>query len=1011
MIDAPKEQSMRCNIPILKSLTDKKQQELLARAKTLNVNTDDVIFEEGDVGHSMYVIKSGAVRVLTTTEEGQPIMLATLNTGECFGEQAILAGRTEDKRHLSVVAAEPTELLKIAFADFRAIVPQQSAFESQLGQINEDKIRREREKKSAQAGTSLLGDGGMEWLAEKQFKEGEIVFNEGDVGDQFFLILDGVAKVTKTKNGHEKLVSRLSRGQYFGEMALIRNEPRPVTVTAEGNLRVNCYKGAIKHDDSDQFAIMDSLSAMYKIPEEKKAAKGKPIAYKHYGIDELAFQIGPLVGITAFGEWPDVGHVHGPAAPQGEADHVRHDLIKESSLFRSLPIGEESVEWLDELKFDDGGVIFEEGDVADRFYLILSGMAKVTKKEGKTEKLVALLCRGQYFGEVALIRNEPRAITVTAEGPLRVASLKGLITFHTSKFMDMDSLTTMYHFSGKKIISTKVVDAPVFDVTKLGSSLEKPIIYKGKGVRRELFYEKGLLVGMTTIGEWPDLGRVHQLIIRSERVWPWQLALFKQKGELWLEQERESFKSNAIICKCTGVTRGVLNKAVADDCDTVEKLAERTGASRVCGSCAPLLAEIVGRSDMEPVEIVAVLPVTRDVKSFRFRPRNAPVSPHLPGQHIRIEGQIAGHWVQRTYTLTSHVGQTDYYEISVKREEHGLFSRWLHDELNTNSSVRVSKPQGQYYMSLEEETPAVCFAGGIGATPSLAILRTLHNMNSDRLLHIDYSAQSRDQFAYPNEFLEVSNKRDNIHVNLRATSEQGFLQGEDVKQIVQNYPKATFYICGPKPFENAISTHLQAAQVPTQQIKTEQFVPAGGSTAALPKLAGAKMLLIGSLLTFVLGLLFMTLGPLPYSASVESALQIDKLWTDNILKQVTGYSMLTLTLIGMTMSFRKRWKKIRTGNFAWWRIMHLGTALLALVLLFLHTGMTAGEHFNFLLMVSFLGALIIGSVVGVMTFLENRLPEVTTTYRVKTWFKNAHIAIVWPLPVLVAIHIVLAYYF
>jgi ferredoxin-NADP reductase/CRP-like cAMP-binding protein len=1009
MIDAPNEQSIRCNIPILKSLNEKKQQELLERAKTLNVNTDEVIFEEGDVGHSLYVIKSGAVRVITTTEEGQPIMLATLKTGECFGEQAILAGRTEDKRQMSVVAAEPTQLLKIAFADFRAVVPQQS--DSQLQEINEDTIRREREKKSSQAGSSLLGDGGMEWLAEKVFKDGEVVFREGDIGDQFFLILEGVAKVTKTKNGREKLVSRLSRGQYFGEMALVRDEPRPVTVTAEGNLRVNCYKGAIKHD-SDEFAIMDSLSAMYKIPESKKSKSGKPTAYKHYGIDELAFQIGPLAGITAFGEWPDVGHVHGPAAPQGEADHVRHDLIKESSLFRSLPIGDKSVEWLDELKFDDGGVIFREGDVPDRFYLILSGMAKVTKKEGDSEKLVALLCRGQYFGEVALIRNEPRAVTVTAEGPLRVASLKGLITFHTSKFMDMDSLTTMYHFSeGKKIISTKVVDAPVFDVTKLGGNLDNPIIYKGKGVRRELFYDKGLLVGMTTIGEWPDLGRVHQLIIRGERVWPWQLALFKQKGELWLEQERESFKSTAIICKCTGVTRGVLNQAVADDCDTVEKLAERTGASRVCGSCAPLLAEIVGRSDMEPVEIVAVLPVTRDVKSFRFRPRNAPVAPHLPGQHIRIEGQIAGHWVQRTYTLTSHVGQTDYYEISVKREEHGLFSRWLHDELNTNSSVRVSKPQGQYYLSLEEDNPAVCFAGGIGVTPSLAILRTLEHQNSNRLLHVDYSAQSRDQFAYPNEFMAVCNKRDNVEINLRATSEHGFLQAEDVKEIVENYPEATFYICGPKPFENAVSTHLKTAEVPTSKIKTEQFVPAGGSTAALPKLVGAKTLLIGSLLTFVISLLFITLGPLPYSESVQSAWQIDKLWTDNILKQITGYSMLTLTLVGMTMSFRKRLKKFRTGNFAWWRIMHVGTTLLALLLLFIHTGMTAGEHFNFLLMISFVGALVIGSIVGVMTFVESRMPEVTTTYKVKTWVKNAHIAIVWPLPVLIAIHIVLAYYF
>ncbi len=1000
--------SIRCNVPILQSLTEEEKQEFLVLATLIEVQTEEAIIEEGEIGHSMYVIKSGKVRVLTTTETGQAIILANLETGECFGEQAVLAGRTEDKREISVIAVEPTKLLKIALSDFQSILSKDSDLQTRLQQITEDKIRNERIKKSAQlTSTSILDSGGMEWLEEQKFVDGEIVFQQGDTGDRFYLILQGIAKVTKQEGGKEKIISRLSRGQYFGEMALIRDEPRPVTITAEGTLRVNSYTGSLTHK-AVNFSMVDNLT--YQPP--RKANSGEAIAYKHYGVDELSFQIGPLVGITAFGEWPDVGHVHGPAIADEETENVRHDLIKESSLFKSLPSGGDSVEWLEELKFNDGSVIFREGDIADRFYLIISGMAKVTKQENGYEKLVALLCRGQYFGEVALIRNEPRVVTVTAEGPLCVASLKGLITFHTSKFMDMDSLTTMYHFSqGEKIVSTKVVDAPVFDVTKVGAVLDTPYIYKRSGIRRELFFQNGSLVGMTTIGEWPDLGRVHQLIIRNQRVWPWQRALFKLKGELWLEQERESFKDNAVICKCTGVTRGVLNQAAADDCDTVEKLAERTGASKVCGSCSPLLAEIVGHSDMEAADIISVLPVTSEVKSFCFKPRHSKVLPNLPGQHIRIEGQIDGHWVQRAYTLTSSAEEYDYYEITVKREEYGHFSRWLHDELNTSSLVKISKPQGSYYVPLDEETPVVCFGGGIGITPSLAILRTLYSMNSDRMLHIDYSAQTSDQFAYRGEFIEISSQQDNVNVNLRATTEQGFLQAEDVQQIIQNYPDANFYICGPKPFEQAVCNHLAAAKVPSDKIKTEQFVPAGGSTAALPKLKGAKSLLTGSILTLIVAVLFMALGPIPFSDSVQNTWQIDKLWTDSFWKQVSGYTILALTVIGMIMSFRKRWKKFDFGNFAWWRIMHLSTGLLALALLFIHTGMTLGEHFNFLLMISFLGTLIIGSGIGVLTFVESRLPEVTTAYQVKTWLKNTHIAIVWPLPVLVGIHIVLAYYF
>jgi ferredoxin-NADP reductase/CRP-like cAMP-binding protein len=1019
MVNAPQEQSIRCALPTLKSLTEEKRQALFARATALHVKRDEVIFEEGDIGHSMYFIKSGAVRVLTTTEDGQPIILASLKIGECFGEKAVLAGRTEGKRQNSAIATEPTQLLQIALADLQSIAPKNSFLESQLQTMTDDKIHSEREKKSAQLNTSsILDSGGMEWQEEEEFEAGEIVFKEGDVGDRFYLILQGVAKITKKEGRTEKLVSRLNRGQYFGERALIRNEPRDVTVSAEGKLRVNSYKGAITHKAS-QFSLMDNLTTLYQVPKDIKP--GEPIAYKHYGVDELSFQIGPLVGITAFGEWPDVGHVDGSTTPTGEAEYVRHDLIKESSLFRTLPVGKKSVvcrvECLEELQFDDGSVIFREGDVADRFYLILSGKAKVTKKEDYGEKLVARLCRGQYFGEVALIRNEPRIVTVTAEGPIRLASFKVLITFHTSKFMDMDSLTTMYHFvGGEKVISTKVVNQPIFDATRMAAmaSYVSPIIYKRAGVRRELFYLYGRLVGMTSIGEWPDLGRVHQLIIQNKRVWPWQLALFKKKGVLWLEQERKSFKANAMVCKCTGATRGVLNQAVADDCDTVEKLVERTGASQVCGSCVSSLAEIVGRPDMAPVDLVSVLPVTTEVKSFRFRPRYTQVFPHLPGQHIRIEGQIAGYWVQRSYILTSPVGQANYYEITVKREEHGLFSRWLHDELNINSSVRISKPQGDFYLPLDEQTPIVCFSGGIGITPSLAILRTLHNMNHERALYIDYSVRTNDKFVYHHEFMDVSSQRDNISVNLRATREENVIQAEELEQIAENYPDATFYICGPQAFEKALCTHLEAASVPADKIKRERFVPAGGSAAALPKLEGAKTLLIGSLVTFFVALLFMTLEAIPFSDSVEIPWQIDRLWTDNVLKQVTGYSILALTIIGMTLSFRKRLQNFRMGNFAWWRIMHLIMGLLALALLFIHTGMNAEKHvnfFNFLLMVSFLGALIIGSVVGVVTFIESRFPKVTMVYHVKTWLQNAHIVIFLPLPVLIAVHIVLVYDF
>jgi nitrite reductase (NADH) large subunit len=66
------------------------------------------------------------------------------------------------------------------------------------------------------------------------------------------------------------------------------------------------------------------------------------------------------------------------------------------------------------------------------------------------------------------------------------------------------------------------------------------------------------------------------------------------------------------VCQCTGATRGQLGAALASGCNSVAALAARTGASTVCGSCKPLLAELTGGA-AEPVQGARWLWVTAAV--------------------------------------------------------------------------------------------------------------------------------------------------------------------------------------------------------------------------------------------------------------------------------------------------------------------------------------------------------------------------------------------------------------
>jgi cAMP-dependent protein kinase regulator len=62
------------------------------------------------------------------------------------------------------------------------------------------------------------------------YREGQDIINQGDVGDTFYLLLDGQVDILVKGEHGEVLVNQLARGSYFGEMALMGNKRRNATV-------------------------------------------------------------------------------------------------------------------------------------------------------------------------------------------------------------------------------------------------------------------------------------------------------------------------------------------------------------------------------------------------------------------------------------------------------------------------------------------------------------------------------------------------------------------------------------------------------------------------------------------------------------------------------------------------------------------------------------------------------------------------------------------------------------
>ena len=91
-----------------------------------------------------------------------------------------------------------------------------------------------------------------------------------------------------------------------------------------------------------------------------------------------------------------------------------------------------------EKRFDDGAYLFQEGDEGGEMYVVLEGRARISKFiPGGGEEALAILDRGDFFGEMSLIDGEPRSADARAHGgPLTVLALDQLTV---QEVLSMDS--------------------------------------------------------------------------------------------------------------------------------------------------------------------------------------------------------------------------------------------------------------------------------------------------------------------------------------------------------------------------------------------------------------------------------------------------------------------------------------------------------------------------------------------------------------------------------------------
>jgi nitric-oxide synthase len=647
---------------------------------------------------------------------------------------------------------------------------------------------------------------------------GEVLLREGEHGDRMYIIESGTVQVYATAfDGSDVVLARLDPGQWFGEQALLPggSEHRNASVRALDDCRL-------------QVVTRDAL------------------------LEALGHQNDLVRRLRALGD---------------DQRTLRSARLRES-LFAGLGVAAGAESYRLE-SFHAGDVVFREGDAGDRVHLVLRGRAEARRGDS----VLAELLPGQFFGELAILNAAPRTATVRAVEELETVSLdgewfrtalrqtpalrslmdslssmyllprRGVVTLQTGRVDGKPSVTAVYALpDGRRVVSTRLVAGAAFTSRVVGAEGARTDVRferADRGVYRELGIAGGRIVELHAEGEWTKLGEMLGLLLDGAPVEEWQLALFRERGEFSAEDARPLYEDREVICACTHTTCGQIQQAIAADCHTLEAVARRTRATMVCGGCAPLVRELLGRSEWTAARVVESVPLTDDVRAFHVRPAAGRCRPYLPGQHVVLQARIDNRWIQRAYTLSAAPDTGDRYEITVKREPKGVFSRWLFDRLRPDSMLRVSEPAGHYHLAEDETRDVVCLVGGIGVTPALAMGRALAARPRPIRLHIDYSASEPGEVVHRDELLSLPARNSAISVHLRLTRREGRFGAADARDLVTQFPGAVFYLCGSESFMTAVAGLLSAAGVGDDRINIEVFVVAGEKPVGGPAPAPA----------------------------------------------------------------------------------------------------------------------------------------------------------------------------
>lgn len=226
-----------------------------------------------------------------------------------------------------------------------------------------------------------------------------------------------------------------------------------------------------------------------------------------------------------------------------------------------------------------------------------------------------------------------------------------------------------------------------------------------------------------------------------------------------------------------------------------------------------------------PYELTAIHRDTHDTKTFCFALPDDATLDMLPGDHLYVHATVDGKTVKRPYTPSSVPGTTGYFDLTVKRYESGVVSKYLHDrQIGDTVLISGPNPGGHWVDGMAKKVGFV--AGGTGITPMISIIRWILAKSLGVELFLVFANKTEADIIFREEWEGNQREHANFHCyHVLEKPPAGWSQGtgritEEIlrKQLPPPGPDTVIFLCGPPLMADALEATLKGIGYSEQSI-------------------------------------------------------------------------------------------------------------------------------------------------------------------------------------------------